>query len=331
MVDDSKLLFIISQPRAGSTLLQGVTSNNPYVATTSEPWLLLPFVGLYQPSLITARYNQEWMMYALDDFAGKLGGKVWFQEKLREFLMNIYSCLAGPDTKYILDKTPRYYQIAELLPQFFPDAKIIVLKRDPHAVVNSILRSWNVRSIKQLSLYSEDILKAPYSIQKFVESNKSNNILEIHYENMVSQPEDTFRLIYNWLKLPFDPDSLRYGENKKFRGIFGDQVGVAQSDRPFAQSLDSWKSLLAVPFWGNWLRGYSAYLGHETLRAYGNYDCISNQITGEFRYFQFISSNRKAKMWLVLPQLKRIVRFLSHRMRYGLPSREWSINRHDGF
>src|SRR5690606_21836718 len=182
MLDDSKLLFIISQPRAGSTLLQGITSNNPYVATTSEPWLLLPFLGLYEPLLISARYNQEWMMNALRDFVGKLGGDEWFRERLGEFLLNIYARLGAPHTRYILDKTPRYYEIADLIPQFFPNARILVLKRNPHAVANSILRSWNVRSIHRLRLYAEDLLNAPFRIQQFVESYQSKNVFEVQYE-----------------------------------------------------------------------------------------------------------------------------------------------------
>jgi hypothetical protein len=325
MLDDSKLLFIISQPRAGSTLLQGITSNNPYVATTSEPWLLLPFLGLYEPLLISARYNQEWMMNALRDFVGKLGGDEWFRERLGEFLLNIYARLGAPHTRYILDKTPRYYEIADLIPQFFPNARILVLKRNPHAVANSILRSWNVRSIHRLRLYAEDLLNAPFRIQQFVESYQSKNVFEVQYERMVTDPERTFEAIYNWLDLPFSRDALQYSDNQKFKGLFGDQKGIVEKDRPISNSVESWKALLNVPFWGNWLKGYSAYLGADMLKRYGNYDCISSRMTEEFRYFRFVaSSNRKGRIRLV-PETKRLARYLSHRIRFGPSNREWGL------
>ena len=44
-MDEKKLIFIISQPRSGSTLLQSLLSNNDFVATTSEPWILIPFLS----------------------------------------------------------------------------------------------------------------------------------------------------------------------------------------------------------------------------------------------------------------------------------------------
>jgi len=325
MLDDRKLLFIISQPRAGSTMLQGIASNNPYVATTSESWLLLPFLGMYEPSLISARYNQEWMMNALREFVGKVGGEEWFKAKLRDFLRSIYVSLDGPNIRYILDKTPRYYEIAELIPDFFPNAKIIVLKRNPHAVINSILRSWSVRSIHRLQLYAEDILSGPFRIQHFIDSCRCGNVLEVYYERLVSDPERTFTQIYDWLGLPFNRETLRYTGNNKFKGTFGDQIGIAKNERPDDTNLELWKQLLDVPFWGNWLRGYSAYLGAEMLCKYGNYECLSTKTTEEFKYFQFVAAMQTKKRIGLIPDGKRLARYLMYAIRFGPPNRQWGL------
>ena len=59
------LIFIISQPRAGSTLLQRMLSGHPDIATAAEPWLLLhPLYGLRQHG-IQAEYNSQWAFKAV--------------------------------------------------------------------------------------------------------------------------------------------------------------------------------------------------------------------------------------------------------------------------
>ncbi len=66
------LIFIVSQPRSGSTLLQGIISNNDYVNTTSEPWLLLPFLNLFDSSLVEAKYNQKLAVTGVFNFTHKV-------------------------------------------------------------------------------------------------------------------------------------------------------------------------------------------------------------------------------------------------------------------
>ena len=123
------LVFIVSQPRSGSTLLQGILSNNNYVNTTSEPWILLPFLNIFDSSLVEAKYNQQLAMTGVFDFANKVGGgEDVLIEKLRGFLLDVYRPLSVGNVRYILDKTPRYYEILPHIQKVFPEAKIIIFK-----------------------------------------------------------------------------------------------------------------------------------------------------------------------------------------------------------
>ncbi len=130
----SNLLFIVSQPRSGSTLLQAILSNNNQVATASEPWLLLPFLSIKKPGIVQAEYDYSLASKAVHEFISKAGGEIQLDKKLNSFLTDIYSSIANGNTEYILDKTPRYYEILPEIKKIFPEAKIIVLKRNPLAV-----------------------------------------------------------------------------------------------------------------------------------------------------------------------------------------------------
>ena len=56
---DRNLIFIVSQPRSGSTLLQNLLSNNTQVNTASEPWILLRLAPFFKPSLINATFDYK--------------------------------------------------------------------------------------------------------------------------------------------------------------------------------------------------------------------------------------------------------------------------------
>lgn len=43
-MNGKNLIFIVSQPRSGSTLLQRILSAHSQICTTSEPWLALPLL-----------------------------------------------------------------------------------------------------------------------------------------------------------------------------------------------------------------------------------------------------------------------------------------------
>lgn len=321
-----KLLFIISQPRSGSTLLQSIVSNNQYVATTSEPWLLLPFLGLYEPTIANARYNYQWMTKAVLDFARKHGGDELFKRKLRDFLLAVYSNLIEDGTVYILDKTPRYYEIVQLIFEFFPDARFIILKRNPFAVANSILTTWNTNTLQKLTLYEQDLLSAPFRIQEFLKvAGGSENVLEMHYEKMVTDPYNTFGKIYDWLSIPFEERVLYYSDNTKFKGVYGDQVGIKKYDMPQAENIDSWKALLRQPFWGNWLKGYSGYLGARILKEFGNYELLFDEPTEEFRYFRFICSKNGEEKYRVTREMRKLIRYGYYRAKFGVPTKERAL------
>lgn len=52
-------MFLISQPRAGSTLLQRILGSHPDIHTVSEPWLMLQPLYALRPDGYRAEYNEH--------------------------------------------------------------------------------------------------------------------------------------------------------------------------------------------------------------------------------------------------------------------------------
>jgi sulfotransferase family protein len=288
-----KNIFIISQPRSGSTLLQSVISNNKHVSTTSEPWFLLPLLNMFDPERVSAYYNHKLAVRAINDFSSKIGGNEVLDNAVRSFADEIYNRFQSEDIKYFLDKTPRYYLVLELIKRIFPDAKIIILKRNPFAVINSIVGdALPTRKLRRLYMHGVDILQAPLLMQEFAEKYRNDsNVVDIRYEDIVRHPQKKFQWLYDWLELPYKNDILDYSANVKFQGKMGDHKGIRKFSTPSTDSINRWEKRLKKKFWLNFLKGYSAYLGADFLRRYGDYKSLSNIPTIEFQRFKFVAEN----------------------------------------
>lgn len=283
---EEELIFIISQPRSGSTYLQNLLSNNTEVNTCSEPWILLNFVNQIKPILINTTFDNSLAHLAFNDYLSKY--KIDFNLKQRHYLLNLYDPLAD-GFKYVIDKTPRYWEIMEEISLLFPNSKIIVLKRNPIDVARSIIKTWKVDNLERLTYYKRDLLIAPNQIEKFCIKNNSNpNVFVLKYEDLILNTENTVISLYQWIGLRFDFSVLETNNNKKFKGLFGDPFQNSSSYTLAKKEVSS-KKLNAL--FEDFLRGYSAYLGSDFLRLYGNYEDqnIVPKNTIAFKYFVYFT------------------------------------------
>jgi glycosyltransferase involved in cell wall biosynthesis len=159
------LIFLISQPRAGSTLLQRILNGHPYIHTTAEPWIMLhPLYALKEKGLF-AEFDSNLARQGLEDFTSQVPeGKDLYIEALRQMGGKLYNRVLEVSGKQIfLDKTPRYHFIIPELQKVFPEAKFIILLRNPMAVLTSTLKAWfqNDPENLQKSQNYLDVLQGP--------------------------------------------------------------------------------------------------------------------------------------------------------------------------
>src|SRR5262249_31800148 len=94
------LIFAISQPRAGSTLLQRILSGHPEIFATAEPWIMLHPLYALRDGGYQADYNAEWARAALQDFCAQLeGGEQAYVEAVRAMGVLLYNQALRPSNR----------------------------------------------------------------------------------------------------------------------------------------------------------------------------------------------------------------------------------------
>ncbi len=264
------LIFIISQPKAGSTLLQRIVAGHPDIQTSAETWLMLhPVYGLRKTGIET-RYNANWAATGVREFLDHYAdGEETYREGVRRFAETIYgSVLEKHGKRLFLDKTPRYTMIVDELYELFPAAKYILLIRNPLAVLKSELHTYVKGDWPMLSQFKPDLLDAPGRLVA-ARSKLGDAALEVRYEDLVTSPESTVRPLCEFLGIEFDSGLLDYSDTPAPKGRMNDPVGIHRHTAPSPGSLDKWKELGADRQLRHFALQYLAAIGDETVTALG--------------------------------------------------------------
>lgn len=237
-------IFLISLPRAGSTLLQRILMGHPAIASKSEPWIMLPFIYMLKEDGMVTEYNHRWAQIGVQDFVRDLPrGVEQYNGYLREFVTNLYQANCQPGQIYFLDKTPRYYLIIPELAQIFPQAKFIFLSRNPIQIISSIISTFSHNSLRNLHFYHIDFFKGFDRIAEGIEMLRDRSI-HIRYEDLVAQTPATLDKIFGFLNLTWDHDMLHSMDDRGLQGRLGDKWGTYEYKRIADKSIDKWKMVL---------------------------------------------------------------------------------------
>jgi len=283
-----RLIFIISLPRSGSTLLQRILFGHPEIHSTAEPWIMLHPLYALKREGVTAEYVSSLARQGLDDFLMQIPeGEEIYIKAIREMGTVLYNrMLELSGKRFFLDKTPRYYFIIPELYRVFPKAKFIFLLRNPLAVLSSVLSSWFENRIEVLIKrpnYYMDMIKGPHYLIDGIKRLK-NDALVIQYEEMVLKPKEIIQQICNEIGIPFYENILNYGLYPAPNGRFGDSIGVYKHNRPVSDSIDKWLKNLATPDLIKFAHEYLDMLGSDVLSNMGySYEEIKNKLVSQSR------------------------------------------------
>lgn len=265
-----RLIFLISQPRAGSTMLQRILWGHPDIHTLSEPWLLLhPLYALREEGIWT-EYDASLAGNARQGFIDSLtqGGEHYFEGMRRMYTYLYEQAIEHSGRGRFLDKTPRYYHIIPQIHRLFPNAHFIILLRNPLAVLCSILRTWVRGSWPLLHRFKRDLLSAPERLLEGIET-LSDSCTVVHYERLVTDPDTEMRRLCARLGLDFAAEMIEYGEGDSPSWRFGDQLGVRQHTRPEPAAAEKWTQDIENPQIWRLARDYLMFLGQDVLDEMG--------------------------------------------------------------
>ena len=212
-------VFLVSLPRAGSTWLQSLIAGSPDVATSAENWVMLPLIeGVYR-GLGFTRYNQG--TYRLAKEAAAATDEKFneaLRKAVREFALHYYET-AGDGARWFLDKTPRYSLICNDLHRLLPEARFVVLFRNPVDVARSLATTFGGRW-NTLFRYEIDFAVGLPTICTLARE-RQDNVLVVRYEDALADSAATCARIGEFLQIEIDAKNLALGREKS-AGTLGD-------------------------------------------------------------------------------------------------------------
>lgn len=268
---DKNIIFLISQPRSGSTLTQKILGSHSKIYTRGEPWLMLPSAYSLKGKGIDAEYDARLQHRAFNIFMDDLPeGKKTYLDEIRKMNLNLYSSyLEGTKCSHFLDKTPRYYLITDELQKIFPQAHYILLIRNPLAVLGSMINTWTKNNWVALSKMKYDLIDAIETNIKVLD-NQKEKFLIVHYEKLISESEEVFQNIFDHLNLAFEREALvNYNKSEDEKWAFGDPVSVYDKKGIDRDNDSKWQEGLNDPQYWRVMYDYLAYIGEDKFTRLG--------------------------------------------------------------
>jgi hypothetical protein len=155
--------------------------------------------------------------------------------------------LEGSGKKIVLDKTPAYALVLPFIAKVFPDGKYVVLTRHPLATFSSYANSFFDGNYETAMNYNPLLQRYVPAMASFLRQTAAP-AFHVKYEDLVQEPERSMQQIYAYIDVPFERDTIDYGEKERApeasKGL-GDPIGVAKHTRPTTASINKWVEELA--------------------------------------------------------------------------------------
>lgn len=240
-----RLLFLISPPRSGSTLLMRVLNATSQIWSRAEPHLMGPLAHLgYYYNVDKAPFDHIQAAQGVRDFVADLpNGEADYLDALRAYADTLYGRMlatAPRGERYFLDKTPANALVLPFLSKLYPHAKYVVLTRHPAAIFASYAESFFDGDYKAAVAFNPVLSRYIPAMAAFLRAPDGPPRLHVSYESLVTSPEETLQKISDFLEIPFEPEALDYKRKDAGSKGFGDPVGVKKHSRPVASSVHTW-------------------------------------------------------------------------------------------
>jgi hypothetical protein len=260
-------ILLLSLPRSGSTLVQRVLGTYEEVATASEPWLLLPLLLPLRDDVPAPGSWQPRIHTALSDFSRTLpDGVASYERSVGDAARAIYE-QAADGSPYYLDKTPPYFLVIDEIARTLPEARLVILWRNPLAVLASVVETfcagrWRPQDYPT-SLFG--------GLSRLVEGSRrhADRIFTVRYEDLIGGGDGEWRRLTEFLGLEFDPASLKRFSDVRLDGAMGDAVGTRAYSRLEAEPTEKWRKTISNPVRRLWAQRYLEWIGAERLATMG--------------------------------------------------------------
>ena len=226
---ESRLIFIISAPRSGSTVLMRILNAVPGIQGHPELHLLPPLahLGLWR-TVEKAPFDALQAQRAMRDLVRDLpGGQADYTTACRAYADALYGGLlasAPAGTRYLIDKTPANALVLPELRRLYPDAKVIVLTRHPAAVFVSYAESFFAGDFEEAIRFNPILSRYVPSIARFLQQD-TGPVLHVRFEALLATPMAVLAKIAEFLDVEIGSEALLYGRVPVASGLGDPEAG----------------------------------------------------------------------------------------------------------
>ncbi|GGE02416.1 sulfotransferase family protein [Psychroflexus salis] len=216
--------FIVGYGRSGNTLLRSMLVSGGDVSIPPESYVLPRLIKLFKiynflpwnelVNIIIGEFEAypEFHTWGIQlNNAKKNARKLHLKEQTLSSIINeIYKDYSfQKHNKHLRwgDKTPVNLRFIDKLVKVFPNAKYILMNREPKDAIASALKSNIYKDLDQAIDY-HNICERKINILKNTLDHKQ--ILEIKYENLVTNPKDTLVVVSDFLGIDFKTKMLEF-------------------------------------------------------------------------------------------------------------------------
>jgi tetratricopeptide (TPR) repeat protein len=197
--NETGAIFIVGMPRSGTTLVERLLVQSGRVRSAGE---LLDFGNLL--SLMT----QAPLAAAPGLTPAEASLRIDYAALGREYMRGAREAAGG--SACFIDKLPVNYIYCGIIRKALPNAKIIHLVRDPvdtcHAVFKTLFFDAYPFSYDQNEI--ADYYIAYQQMMRHWHEVMPGSILDVRYEDLVANPGEQTRRIFDWCSLEWSPDVL---------------------------------------------------------------------------------------------------------------------------
>jgi hypothetical protein len=276
-VKQEQVIFLVSQPRAGSTLLQTMLNGHTRIDSAPEPWLMFNPLYVLKEQHGTTDFGHKSWGASVDDFLCRIpDGHAVYDQHMRDLALDLYGKARSNEDHLFLDKTPRYFLILDDLMRIMPEARYIMLIRNPLAVLMSTLATFPYPE-RVCIRHGSDLLDGPRCLVEGLAKYR-DRMTVVQYEQLVLDPDTHLQTICNDFGLDYQTGMTEYSKHRIPQGKGGDP-NIHKHDRPHTASVDKWLKSITSKERADLCLSYMKQLGKPTFEALGyDYDHMHQQI-----------------------------------------------------
>ena len=254
-------LFIVGCARSGTTLVHRIVDAHPEIAITTEMhWISRQFKsrnGLVTPELVSELSgHKRFAQFEIprEEFEGLLGSGEAIPYPT--FLNRLFGLYGRINNKPLVgNKTPAYVRSIPTFHALWPEAKFVHIIRDGRDVCLSVL-NWKKgeRTAGRYASWEEDPVSttALWWERKVRKAREDGAALgpglyhEMHYEDLVEDPERECNRLCEFLGVPYDDAMIRFAEGKTRTDLPNARKTPKKAWLPITSGMRNWRTEMPV-------------------------------------------------------------------------------------